>query len=104
MYCLTSEKGELVWQHLARGPIWGTSPVVDGRVVFGDKAGWMYQLSAKNGERLWQLQIGENINATPAILDGHVYIGAFNGKLFALGPSKAEPQSLTTDKEPEVKQ
>ena len=103
MYCLTSEKGELVWQHLVRAPIWGTSPVVDGRVVFGDKAGWMYQLSAKNGERLWELQIGENINATPAILDGHVYIGAFNGKLFALGPAKANPQSIATDKEPEVK-
>jgi outer membrane protein assembly factor BamB len=104
MYCLTADKGEMVWQHLVRAPIWGTAPVVDGRVVFGDKSGWMYMLSARTGERLWELQIGENINATPAVLDGHIYIGAFNGKLFALGPSKAEPQPLTTDKEPEVKQ
>ena len=39
MYCLTADKGELVWQHLVRAPIWGTAPVVDGRVVFGDKVG-----------------------------------------------------------------
>ena len=69
-----------------RAPIWGTSPVVDGRVVFGDKSGWMYMLSAKDGRATLGVKIGENINATPAILDGRIYIGAFNGKLFALGP------------------
>ena len=39
MYCLSAEKGEVVWKYKARGGIWGTAPVVDGRVVFGDKAG-----------------------------------------------------------------
>jgi outer membrane protein assembly factor BamB len=82
---LSSEKGEVIWQHQVRGPIWGTSPVVDGRVVFGDKAGWLYMLSAEDGQRLWELKIGENVNATPAILGGRIYIGAFNGKLFCLG-------------------
>jgi outer membrane protein assembly factor BamB len=59
--------------------------VVDGRVVFGDKMGWIYMLSAKDGKRLAELKIGENINATPAVLGGHIYIGAFNGKLQSLG-------------------
>jgi outer membrane protein assembly factor BamB len=58
---------------------------VDGRVVFGDKAGWLYILSAEDGQRVWELKIGDNINATPAILDGRIYIGAFNGKLYCLG-------------------
>jgi outer membrane protein assembly factor BamB len=58
---------------------------VDGRLIFGDKAGWMYMLSANTGERVWELRIGENINATPAVFDGRIYIGAFNGKLFCLG-------------------
>jgi FOG: WD40-like repeat len=57
MYCLTSDKGEVIWQHLVRAPIWATSPVVDGRVVFGDKAGWMYMLSADDGRRLWELKL-----------------------------------------------
>ena len=68
-----------------RGPIWGTSPVVDGRVVFGDKTGWIYMLSAKDGQKLAELKIGDNINATPAVVDGRIYIGAFNGKLYSLG-------------------
>ena len=62
--------------------------MVDGRVVFGDKSGWMYMLSAKDGERLWELKIGDNINSTPVVLNGRIYIGAFNGKLFALGPKE----------------
>jgi len=39
MYCLTADKGEVVWQFKAHGAIWGTAPLVDGRLVFGDKAG-----------------------------------------------------------------
>jgi eukaryotic-like serine/threonine-protein kinase len=39
LYCLTADKGELVWKHLVRAPIWGTAPIVDGRIVFGDKSG-----------------------------------------------------------------
>jgi outer membrane protein assembly factor BamB len=45
LYCLTADKGEIVWKYKAHGPIWGTSPVVAGRVVFGDKAGWINVLT-----------------------------------------------------------
>ena len=74
MYCLTADKGEVVWQHLVRAPIWGTSPVVDGRLVFGDKAGWIYMLSVEDGKRLGELKIGDNLNSTPAVLGrSHLY-------------------------------
>ena len=86
MYCLTADKGALVWQQLARAPIWGTAPVVDDRVVFGDKSGWIYMLSVKDGRRLAELKIGDNINATPAVLGGRIYIGAFNGKIYCVAP------------------
>jgi outer membrane protein assembly factor BamB len=58
--------------------------VVDGRVVFGDKAGWVYMLSAEDGKLISDLQIGENINSTPAISEGRIYLGAFNGDLHSL--------------------
>ncbi len=64
--------------------IWGTAPLVDGRLVFGDKAGWLYMLSAEDGSLISELKIGDNINSTPAILGGRIYIGAFNGKLYCL--------------------
>ena len=97
MYCLTADKGEIVWKHLVRAPIWGTSPVVDGRLVFGDKAGWIYMLSAKDGKRLGELKIGDNINSTPAIIGGRIYIGAFNGKLYCVstkGPGWQEAAGI----------
>jgi outer membrane protein assembly factor BamB len=94
MYCLGADKGEVVWKYKAHAAIWGTAPVVDGRVVFGDKAGWIHLLSATDGSQISELRIGENINSTPAVLDGRIYIGAFNGKLYCLdieARSKATP-------------
>ena len=58
--------------------------VVDGRIVFGDKAGWIHTVDAASGKGISELKIGDNINATPAILNGRIYIGAFNGKLYCL--------------------
>jgi len=81
---LTADKGEVVWKYRARGPIWGTAPLVDGRLVFGDKAGWIHIVSADDGRSISELKIGDNINATPAVLNGHIYIGAFNGNLYCL--------------------
>ena len=62
-----------------------------GRVVFGDKAGWINVLDADDGKLITELKIGENINSTPAILDGRIYIGAFNGKLYCLGMEPKAP-------------
>jgi len=84
LYCLTADKGEIVWKYKARAPIWGTSPLVDGRLVVGDKAGWIHTISAADGTPISELKIGDNINSTPAVLNGRVYIGAFNGKLYCL--------------------
>jgi len=72
-----------------RAAIWGTSPVVDGRIVFGDKSGYVYILSADNGELVTELKIGDNVDATPAVLDGRIYVGAFNGKFFCMGEDEA---------------
>ena len=80
-----------MWKYKARGPIWGSSPVVDGRVIFGDKAGWLHMLSAKQGQQISELKIGDNVNSTPAILDGRIYIGAFNGKLYCLDLQEPPP-------------
>jgi outer membrane protein assembly factor BamB len=98
MYALDASNGALVWQHLVRAPVWGTAPQVDGRLVFGDKSGWIYVLSAKDGKRLSELKIGDNVNSTPAIVGGRIYIGAFNGKLYCLsnkGPGWQETAGIT---------
>jgi outer membrane protein assembly factor BamB len=65
--------------------------VVDGRVVFGDKAGWVHLVNADDGKLISELKIGDNINSTPAVLDGRIYIGAFNGKLYCLETDPSIP-------------
>ena len=84
MYALAADTGEVVWRRRVRAPIWGTAPLVDGRLVFGDKAGWFYTMSADDGTPISELKIGDNINSTPAVLGGKIFIGAFNGKLYCL--------------------
>lgn len=61
MYCLTADQGQFVWRFQARAPIWGTGPVVDGRVVFGDKSGYIYMLSVDDGKLIQEIKIGDNV-------------------------------------------
>jgi outer membrane protein assembly factor BamB len=85
--CCLTDDGELVWRYKSHGPIWGTSPVVEGRVVFGDKAGWVHLISAEDGKQISEIKIGDNVDATPAVLDSRIYIGAFNGNFYCLKQS-----------------
>ncbi len=71
--------------------------MIDGRLVFGDKAGWVYMLSVEDGKRIGELKIGDNVNSTPAVLEGRIYIGAFNGNLYCLrtkGPGWQEAAGI----------
>ena len=89
MYCLT-DQGQLIWRYKAHAAIWGTSPVVEGHVVFGDKAGYVHVLAAEDGKQISEIKIGENVDATPVVLDGRIYIGAFNGKFYCLKESGSQ--------------
>jgi outer membrane protein assembly factor BamB len=74
--------------------------VVDDRLVFGDKSGWIYMLAVADGKRLGELKIGENLNSTPAVFGGRIYIGAFNGNLYCLGTKAAhweQAEGITSD-------
>jgi outer membrane protein assembly factor BamB len=75
--------------------------VVDGRVVFGDKAGWIHLVNAGDGKLISELKIGDNINATPAVLDGRIYIGAFNGNLYCLQTDASVPPTPEPTATPE---
>src|SRR5678810_30790 len=52
LYCFGANTGEVMWRYRAKAAIWGTSPLVDGRLVFGDKAGWLHTISAEDGQSI----------------------------------------------------
>ena len=71
--------------------------MVDNRVVFGDKSGYVYILSTDKGDLISELKIGDNVDATPAVLDGKIYVGAFNGKFYCLGEDKASEPTASKE-------
>jgi len=73
MYSLSAHTGQVVWEHVVRGPIWGSAPLLRIVSCLGDKAGWIYSLSADDGKRISELKIGDNINATPPWGWPHLY-------------------------------
>jgi outer membrane protein assembly factor BamB len=83
-YKLTMD-GQMVWKTRMHMAVWGTSPIVDGKMIVGDKAGWVNVLDPKDGKILSELKIGDSVNATPAVLNGRIYVGAFMGQLYCLG-------------------
>lgn len=83
-YSLTMD-GQMVWKTRMHMAVWGTSPIVDGKIIVGDKAGWVNILDPKDGRILSEIKIGDSVNATPAVLNGRIYIGAFMGQLYCLG-------------------
>ncbi|MEO6393635.1 MAG: PQQ-binding-like beta-propeller repeat protein [Pyrinomonadaceae bacterium] len=83
-YKLTMD-GQMVWKTRMHMAVWGTSPIVDGKIIVGDKAGWVNILDPKDGRILTEIKIGDSVNATPAVLNGRIYIGAFMGQLYCLG-------------------
>jgi outer membrane protein assembly factor BamB len=57
LYCLTADKGEVVWSHQARGPIWGTPPVVDLAVIWRQSRVDSHA-SAVDGKQISEIKIG----------------------------------------------
>jgi len=47
--------------------------VIDDRLVFGDKAGWIYMLSVADASVISELKIGDKRQFTPQFLESHLH-------------------------------
>jgi outer membrane protein assembly factor BamB len=63
----------------------GTSPIVDGDVVFVATSGQLVALDARDGHLLWSNPLGAIHWQSPAIADGVVYCADNSGTLTAFG-------------------
>ncbi len=62
---LTSDGLTPVWRAEARGKVYGSPAVADGKVVFADIQGVVTCVSLANGEELWHAPLGEVVRAVP---------------------------------------
>ena len=93
VYAYTRDGLGIRWIYPREGyfnPIVGSVVVADGKVFFGDSAGYVYALDAITGDYLWGFATEKDesdrdkIWSTPAVSDGTVYIGSFNKKIYAI--------------------
>ncbi len=75
IYCVDAETGEKYWEHDTLAHIWGSTMVVDGKVLIGTEDGELLVLKAgKEKEELATITYEAPIYATPAIANGVLYV------------------------------
>ncbi|MDO6459383.1 methanol/ethanol family PQQ-dependent dehydrogenase [Granulosicoccaceae sp. 1_MG-2023] len=75
-------KGEIVWSHKERLPLWaGVLATAGGLVFTGTGDGYLKAFDAESGEELWKFQTGSGIISCPITweMDGEQYIGVASG-------------------------
>ncbi|MEM7698001.1 MAG: PQQ-binding-like beta-propeller repeat protein [Verrucomicrobiota bacterium] len=75
LYCLDAETGEMYWEHDTLSHIWGSTVVVDGKVLLGNEDGELVILKAgKDYEELATISYPAPIYATPVVANSTLYV------------------------------
>ncbi len=90
-YKVSAGKLVLNWEYKdARGELYSSAAVKDGKIVFGSLEGAVFALS-KEGKLLWKFMTYSPVASSPMITkDDVVLFGAKNGKLYALDLATGE--------------
>ena len=84
IYCVSARTGQAYWTHEARGQIWASPLVADGKVYVGSKRGEVYIFAASQEKQiLAKVDLGSPINPSPVAANGVLYIATMR-ELFAL--------------------
>lgn len=82
--CFDAKTGEPQWVHQARGDIWGSTMVADGRVYVGSRRGDFWILAAGRTKKvLAEVRLHSPISGTSTVANGVLYITTMD-KLYAI--------------------
>lgn len=88
VWSINKYTGQVNWKQVALKSRGLTEPaLLNGRLVIGDKTGFVHVLSTKTGNFLSRTQLGSAISTAPTVAGDVLYIATANGKLsrFSLG-------------------
>jgi outer membrane protein assembly factor BamB len=80
VYCVDANTGEEYWQYDTKAHIWGSTLVVDGKVIIGDEDGDLVMLPAKKDfdpkkdEPIFETFMPSPIYSTPVVANGVLYV------------------------------
>jgi outer membrane protein assembly factor BamB len=75
LFCIDAETGEKYWEHDTLSHIWGSTLVVDGKVLLGNEDGELVILKAgKEYEEINTVGYPAPIYATPIVANGTLYV------------------------------
>ncbi len=84
IYCIDAETGKICWTQDARGDIWASTLVADGKVYIGTNRGDFWILAAGREKKILStLRLDSGISSTTIAANGVVYVATMT-KLYAL--------------------
>ncbi len=84
IYCVDAETGKICWTQDAKGDIWASTLVADGKVYIGTNRGDFWVLAAGREKKvLSTLRLDSAISSTAIAANGVVYVATMT-KLYAL--------------------
>lgn len=92
VYCLDAKTGELYWKHDTFAHIWGSTLVVDGRVLVGNEDGILTSIPATksfNAKDVIETSMASPIFASPIAANGTLYV-ATHTHLFAIADLESD--------------
>lgn len=82
VWAINRSNGHVVWKQDGLKAHGLTEPVlVAGKVLVGDRTGYLHALSAENGEFLARTALGSAVELAPAVSGNQVYVFTANGRL-----------------------
>ncbi|MBI4604887.1 MAG: PQQ-binding-like beta-propeller repeat protein [Planctomycetes bacterium] len=82
--CVDARDGKELWAHQAKGEIWGSTLVADGKVYAGTQRGELIVLAASREKKvLSSIELDDAVSATPVAANGVLYVATMN-RLYAL--------------------
>lgn len=79
----TGEGERIYTDEISGGTYYQSKPTAwQGKLFFGNPAGFLYALDAASGQEIWKFEMGGGISVGPAVADGKVYAGQQGGERY----------------------
>jgi len=79
VYCLDRDDGSVIWETTLDGPIYFTTPVLQGQELYiGTDTGSFFCLDAKDGTQLWNLSLKGKVRTTPFIDGDAIFLSTIS--------------------------